>query len=641
MPRIEVPPPSARNCHVCRDHGSARDTLAIVPATSQTETGSVSSRAASPALDRLATSKLRSELQWGVPPLKVLWRSADAEDYAHSLKAPLGGAPDPAEAIAKPPSPTSPSPPTIPEVVNYNSAIAVRTALERQARSDAALKAHAEEAAAAVEAAELKAALDAGETVKAKGSRFAVGRKGSSEVAQDADQRPSFGVRRMYMARPQPSGTSVAEFVAMGWRKDPQRPDAWKQPPMGWYRWKMIINLVATAAIGEFWSEVGRAARAQARAATPVKGVAAVTSTPTRSPGNGGGIGGGIVRAVSTASATAHASGARVAVAPSSKPAEAPLTRDRPRSASPHRAGKTPPSPYKMGPSSELVHRLEGVVWALEKLATQQKEQMRGLHAQVASLEAQLKAATAGEARHQSEKALMAAALDEAEEWAGRMRKKLKLLQAEAAKKQPMTSGKKPSKDWGEKGSWQQNEEVQRAKLEAQRAKAAADKAKEKAELKKLKEQKGVFPPPPPAAPEIMPDRTEKGVDKGHETLTSQASKDALALNAASELAHPESPDAPPDSGTSKTVPTRGKERAAAAAASEPTPLPAASAVGGASAPAAGAIPPLPVNVALKEESDAFEKRWGDHVKTSARDRRKAKEAAQAQQSGVAPRAGR
>ena len=62
-------------------------------------------------------------------------------------------------------------------------------------------------------------------------------RRGS--LAGDADERPSIMVRRYYQQLPPPS--TRAQFIKMGWRQGKKlRSDAWKQPPMSWYRWQML-----------------------------------------------------------------------------------------------------------------------------------------------------------------------------------------------------------------------------------------------------------------------------------------------------------------------------------------------------------------------------------------------------------------
>ena len=126
-----------------------------------------------------------------------------------------------------------------------------------------------------------------------------------------------------------------------------------------------------------------------------------------------------------------------------------------------------PSTKFRESPSASLVHRLEGIVWALEQQVTKQTYQIRGMRSHIARLESDLDEAKASERRGQAHERMLAGSLREAEAWVGRL-----LVKAEEASRlrEEMETQLAP-KQSKRKGSGKSNYEQQ---VDAVAAKALA-----------------------------------------------------------------------------------------------------------------------------------------------------------------------
>ena len=84
-------------------------------------------------------------------------------------------------------------------------------------------------------------------------------------------------------------------------------------------------------------------------------------------------------------------------------------------------ASLKPSTKFRETPSAALMHRLEGIVWALEQQVTKQAYQIRGMRSHIAKLDEELSEARADVRRAGAQERVLADALGEAESWVGRL----------------------------------------------------------------------------------------------------------------------------------------------------------------------------------------------------------------------------
>ena len=211
-----------------------------------------------------------------------------------------------------------------------------------------------------------------------------------------------------------------------------------------------------------------------------------------------------------------------------------------------------PSTRYLTSPSAQLVHRLEGVVWALEQRVVAQQRQILALRDAKARLAEQLADCRRG-SRCEAEQAMLRSCLGEAEEWAGALKRRLDEIDAKTAAKAREAAEKASAaaaasrRNQGQqvKSNYEQQVERIQQKSDAQhaeqrRAKAAAADA---AKAAKAERALGSWRGEGASAPTVV--STEAAAASGTDAASAGVDIGTSADSPATQHQHPNAPKAP------------------------------------------------------------------------------------------------